>query len=253
MNQKNYHLKKYLNNYQLKIVNEILENSPIYYYDAFIKILKQDGVEGFKNFISLKSDFLLKDYYRFYHKINRLYTNKRLYKYMDNGKIDVMIGNVIYQWKRYVNFDSMFLVKRGRNTSDYYFFKEPVIQAMMEERVIIYERYNTQIYFNNMFCSNYINNIWDEYKKTYFSTISSKFKFSKYFLFECYLFGYNLIGIGSRFYTIKQLKDGREYSKAKGDYGRNVKYDIPMELYKGEFLNYNYYDDTSSRSLNNYG
>ena len=253
LNQKNHHLKKYLNNYQLKVVNEILENSSIYYYDAFIKILNQDGVDGFKDFIKLKSEFLIKDYNRFYHKINKLYTNKRLYRYMDEDKIDLMIGNVIYQWKRYVNFDSMFLIKRNRSFNNFDFFKNPVIQAMLEENVLIYERYSSLIYFNNMFCSNYISNIWNEYKKQYFPSIFSRIKFFKYLVFDCTIFGYNIIGLGSRYYLVKQLKDRLEYSKMKGDIGRNIKYDVPMELYKGEFLNYEYYDDEIGKKITNYG
>lgn len=114
----------------------------------------------------------------------------------------------------------------------------------------MYERYSKKVKFAN---SNYIifSNTYVKNRYSYwFNSIIKKILIKKFSIFDAFVFKWNFITIGYTPNISGLFRDKLEYTSKKIFHGYNIKYDVPMELYKGK-INDSYTDPITFIKIKN--
>ena len=213
---------------------KVIENASIYFYDAFAKEVKENGLQGFKNYIEInESPFILKHFSQLLYKINKLYINPYLHKYSHTIEIDYKIGDAIKQWNYIRKSNSNVEINLKKRTRDYEYFNQDITKAMLQENIISYQRYHEKVTMSSSFYNIYLHSLNSTFEKNHFNSITKKISSIWYSYMKAYVFCYNYMTIGTKNYMNFNLKNGEDYSYSKKFIGYNIKYDVPMELYKG--------------------
>lgn len=238
LNNMSFQLDKIMNNSQKSIVMKLLGNSSIYYYDLFIETLLLYGINSFESLINLSHDIFKKDQSILRYKINKLYLNKRLSDYLDDNTIDYIIADSLIQWNRIISQFPNDPSLQIRNSPEYFdYFKQDITHALLEEGIIKYIRYHSKVSFADYIHTKYIRNEMENS----FSLIKSKGMFNTihfywYRIFNCFLFSISTLSVGPQPYIFEPVKSGDNYSSKLYLHGLDYKYDVPMELYKGNII-----------------
>jgi hypothetical protein len=131
------------------------------------------------------------------------------------------------------NLDPCITVRR--KSYDFSFFDLPATNAFFNENILLFNKYNKKIYFEN-YLFNYYNS------QLVFYLIRNKLKGYRYFYHNYYYKIFKSFRFESDFYTIGQRKTifrlslrPWEWKSHQFIHGYNLKWDVPMELYKGDF------------------
>lgn len=227
------YINKFANNYQRDYLLNFYGESSIYYYDQIIKLLNQNGMSELIEFLDLNTQSFIFEYNKFLFKINSLYINPKLSKYIDNGSIDYLIGDVINQWAKLIHFKNQPEINIRRRIVDFEYFKQDITQAFLESNILTYERYNKKVFPSQVVYSYFFLISKKLFFINHFLSLYSKLKFTKFSIFDAFVFRIDFFTIGSKPYFISYNRPGLEYPKKLFYWGYNIKYDVPMELYKG--------------------
>lgn len=129
-----------------------------------------------------------------------------------------------------------------RKFYDFEFFNQHVTQAFLDEKIIIFHKYHKRIFFEN-----YLYNFYNSQLLYFF--INQKLKGYKYYYHNIYYRFFKAFKFESDFYTIGKRKTifklstrPWEWQSNQFVHGYNLKWDIPMELYKGDYRKIYYYE-----------
>lgn len=207
-------------------------------------------MEEFINIIECENKFHNKELLKYLYKVNTLYINNKLQKYLHNGVIDYLIGDALDQWDKLSSWENIAELKIRHTVYDYDYLRQDITQALMESNIIFYERYTKLVKYQNYFYRNFNYLFVRLFKANHFNSISKKLKFKKFSIFDAFVFRLNFITIGYRRYYYFWFKTAEEYEKFQKYHGYNIKYDVPMELYKGD-LSRIYYSMSNQRLYSN--
>eukprot|EP00340_Litonotus_pictus_P001740 CAMPEP_0170516388 /NCGR_PEP_ID=MMETSP0209-20121228/2614_1 /TAXON_ID=665100 ORGANISM="Litonotus pictus, Strain P1" /NCGR_SAMPLE_ID=MMETSP0209 /ASSEMBLY_ACC=CAM_ASM_000301 /LENGTH=425 /DNA_ID=CAMNT_0010801253 /DNA_START=918 /DNA_END=2195 /DNA_ORIENTATION=+ len=228
------YLDGFLNNSQREYIADLYKDSQIYYYDALAKSIQAKGVQGFIESIQFKSDIHVQDYNAFKYKINSLYANPRLQKYLDSAKIDYIITDAINQWRKLISWDTEPELNLRKRKYDFDYLRQDITLAMLEENILIYERYNQKVKTHGFLYNYYFEEAAKSMIANKFTYPFKRVMFLKYSIFDAFVFRLNFMSIGKKPYLTSMFMKGEEYKINKWLHGYNIKYDVPMELYKGQ-------------------
>lgn len=238
------------NNKQTEYIIDLLNNSSTYYYNLFVETLIKEGKNSFESLINLDHNVFHREYAKFRYKFNKLYLNNNLSPYLDTGEIDILILNVINQWSSFIknNPDKPELNIR-KSPVDHIYFSQDITKALIEENIILHHRYNSIVRPYQYLYTKFISNETEQLNRKYFkyNKFKKALKYCYYYISKSFLFKYNCVSIGRKRYLIYYTKPGSEYSGNVYRYGYNIKYDVPMELYKGN-INSTYFYNGSFRT-----
>lgn len=237
------YLDKHLNNYQKETAFRTLRNSSMYYYQLFFENLKKianSSSQNNKNVNIKTDDFLAKDYNRFSYKINKMFLNPHLAAKLDDGTIDYDIMDALNQWYKFsLKYDDACLFLRKKPIY-FEYFRQPITLAMLDENIVLFNKYTNKVSLEQ--------NIYRTY--LYPKMASMKHKKNQwqrlYYMYYRYCiafkFAIDFWQIGFRKALTTYFVEGQDKDSSKFVHGYNLKWDIPMELYKGNFQR-NYYLD----------
>lgn len=198
-------------------------------------MIKTQGYNEFEKIFRIQTEMSSKEFYRFYYKINKIYVHPLFENCLDNGKVDDIIIDAMRQW-HYVfvhNLDPLISIRR--KNYDFEFLNTPVIRAMMDENIIVFHKYHKIVCMQN-YLYNYYN-----HQFLYF-LIKDKLKGLKYFYHNLYFRFFKAFKFESDFFTIGKKKSiltlgarPWEWRSSLFVHGYNLKWDVPMELYKGDY------------------
>ncbi len=231
-NSINSTLDKSLNNYQKFYVINLLKDSSIYYYDAFLEAIKaNDQNEGFPN----TGGFFWQEYNKFLYKINRVYVNPNMTLSLDKGLIDYELLDAVIQWDQIFRTHDNPYIGLRRQVYDNEYLRQNITKALFEENIIFFNKYFKRCHFEH-FIFNIFN--WYHLPKLKRSKLNSPFKKIWFYFYFRYFKAFNF---SADFYTIGQIKylfslsrEGWDFSSKDWIYGSNLKWDVPDELYKGD-------------------
>ncbi len=198
-------------------------------------MIKSKGYKYFEDIFKLKTDFGSKEYYRFYHKLNKIYVHPLLANKLDNSEIDDEIIDSMRQWHYLFlhNLDPFISIRR--KAYDFAFLNTPITRALMDENIIVYHKYHKRVYMQN-----YLFNYYNQQFLYFF--IQEKLKGFKYIYHNIYFRFFKGFKFESDFFTIGKRKSVFRLSARPWEWqsnifihGYNLKWDIPMELYKGDY------------------
>lgn len=230
------YLDNFANNIQKQAIESLLKDSPIYYYCLIADIIRIEGVEGFEMLLSGKHCIFEKDYAMFRYKVNKLFVNPRLEKYLDSGEIDWLITNAIGQWGKFAEDypNETFLTIRKR-IRDHEYFRQSITKAMLDENIILFEQYFKKVIPHQYLYGRYLSREKELLKKKMLNIFSYPY-YIYYSFMKAVNFRLSVISIGNRPYFMAPLKPGQEYTSNLYRNGYNIKYDVPNELYKGNTI-----------------
>lgn len=199
-------------------------------------MIRIEGVEGFEKCLNMTHSIFQRDYAKFRYKINRLFINPRLEKFLESDEIDMIIVNAIGQWGKFAEDhpSETFLAIRKRQM-DHEYFRQEITKAMLDENLILFERYFKKVIPQHFIYGKYFSMEKEFLKKKMLNAF--RFPIYVYFcLMKASYFRYSILSIGNRAYFFAPLKEGSEYTWVKYRHGYNIKYDVPNELYKGSTI-----------------
>lgn len=130
------------------------------------------------------------------------------------------------------NIDPYITVRR--KSYDFEFFNLPLTKAFFHENILIFNKYHKRIYFEN-----YLYNYYNSHL-LYF-LLSNKLKGFGYFYHNIYYRFFKSFRFESDYYTIGKRRTIMrislrpwEWKSNQFVHGYNLKWDVPMELYKGD-------------------
>lgn len=198
-------------------------------------MIKTDGYYEFEKIFKIQTEICSKDFYRFFHKINKIYVHPLYADKLDEGKIDDELIDAMRQW-HYVfvhNLDPFISIRR--KNYDFEFLNKPITRALMDENILIFHKYHKRVYMQN-----YIYNYYN-HQLLYF-LIKDKLRGFRYFYHNLYFRFFKAFKFESDFFTIGKRKSilrlsarPWEWQSSLFVHGYNLKWDVPMELYKGDY------------------
>jgi hypothetical protein len=174
---------------------------------------------------------------KFFYKINKLYHHKELSNLLDNNTIDYEIYNVLAQWRLVSSKHAEAFISIRRKAVDYKYFERPITQAMLDENIIFYHKYNKQVRLEH---NSYRYLIQDKLNKLYKFSLSRRMYYHLYYSpIEAFTFSNDGFTMGQRRFYTSFFSPPWEHRRNLKYHGYNPKWDVPSELYKNK-LNYNY-------------
>jgi len=183
----------------------------------------------------MQTELCSTEFYRFHHKINKLYVHPLYANKLDEGRIDDELIDAMRQWHyAFIHYLDPYISIRRKNY-DFEFLNTTITRALMDENVIVYNKYHKRLYMQN-----YIYNYYNHQLLNMF--IKDKLKGFKFFYHNLYFRYVKAFKFESDFYTIGKRKSifrlgarPWEWRSSLFVHGYNLKWDVPMELYKGDY------------------
>lgn len=194
-----------------------------------------NGYQDFEQIFKIQTELGSREFYRYYHKLNKIYIHPLFRDKLDTGEIEHIIIDAMRQWHYLFihNLDPFIAIRR--KNYDFEFLNSPITRAMMDENIIVYNKYHKRLYFEN-YLYNYYNHqflyffVKDKLKGFKYCYHNLYFRFFKAFKFES-----NFFTIGKRKSIFRISARPWEWKSSQFVHGYNLKWDIPMELYKGDY------------------
>jgi hypothetical protein len=182
---------------------------------------------------------LNKEYFKLDYKFNKLFVNKHLKNYLDDGSIDYYVNDILKQWYHLITrhgTDTYLSIRK--EPIDYLYFQQPITKALFDENILLYHKYNKQVHFEQHI---YISCIKD-LKKDFGKRLKGfeKLKGLYFHLFKAFRFSNDGLNMGRLRRWGYMNRNPWEYDNKLVYHGYNTKWDVPQELYKGN-LDSSYY------------
>ena len=161
---------------------------------------------------------------------------------MDNGEVDLQAFNFLHQWHQLYKKNPSHYLSIRKDAYDYDFFHVPIVKAFQDLGIIYFHKYNQivlqshEINFMLLKAISFLQSgkyntkllleeKFSRWKKLYYSTYYTHFK--------TFQFSSNYFSMGNRRSRTRYLQIPWEYENNLFVHGVSPKWDIPLELYKG--------------------
>lgn len=216
----------------------LLRDSGIYYYDLYLEIAKASDINQFPFFREVFAPELR----RLKYKLNKVFIHPMMAQKLDEGSIDYDIIDHLKQWKRLFNqHDDPYIILR-RLVYDQQYTMQPTTIALLDENITYWNKYTQRVSYEHYIYHGLLEQVLREQRQvklnTLFKRLYSKFYYS---VFKSFIFGIDYWSIGKKKYKYMVAAGYTEFSSREYLYGLNLKWDVPLELYKGEY-NKRFYD-----------
>jgi hypothetical protein len=174
-----------------------------------------------------------KEINRYFYKINKVYSNPKVALSLDKNTLDMEILNAFRQWANvFNNFNEPYIGIR-RKSYDWEFLNLPLTQALLDEGVIIVNKYNKRVHAEQYISYHFMSLVEKYLKKNKVNSLYRRLRMTYYNIIKGFKFSTNFYVMGQKKYLLIPI-EGPTLPENEFIYGLNLKWDVPIELYKSK-------------------